>query len=199
MDRDAEFPVTTSRATAGSSCSSIPVTSLSALTASTATRVPNPKASVTASTLTAMPAGLCAESTITTGLRRTTSSRPGAVMAANACRTRSPSSGPVPRGRPPRRPAAHAAFCAWYAPNSGSKIRVAAAQARQLQPLPADGQFPAGHAEIRALGAHRRRHLGGPPRQRPGRRVRLPGQHGDRARLDDARLLGGDRLDVSPR
>src|SRR5215831_8059686 len=119
MDLDAELRVTTRPAAAGSSCSSIPVTSLSALTASTATRVPKPNASVTASTLTAMPAGLCAESTITTGLRRTTSSRPGAVMAANACRTRSPSSGPVP-AKASTAARAHAAFCAWYAPNSGS-------------------------------------------------------------------------------
>ena len=91
----------------------MPGTSLSALTASTATRVPKPNASVTAAMLAAMPAGLCAESTITTGLRRTTSSRPGAVIAANACLTSSSSSRPGSREKASTAARAQTAFCAW--------------------------------------------------------------------------------------
>src|SRR5215472_17051255 len=92
MDRAAEFLVTTRLEVTGSSSPSMPATSLSALTASTPIRVSKANASVTAAMLTAMPAGLCAESTIITGLRRTTSSRPGVVTARKASRPRSSSS-----------------------------------------------------------------------------------------------------------
>src|SRR5215472_521069 len=117
--RAAEFLVTTRLEVAGSSSPSMPATSLSALTASTAIRASKPNASVTAAMLTAMPAGLCAESTITTGLRRSTSSRPGAVIAANACLTSSSSSGPAAE-KASTAARAQTAFCAWCAPNNGS-------------------------------------------------------------------------------
>ena len=112
MDLAAEFLVTTRLEVAGSSSPSMPGTSLSALTASTAIRLSKPNASVTAAMLAAMPAGLCAESTITTGLRRTTSRRPGAVIAAKAWLTSSSSSGPAPE-KASTAASAQAAFCAW--------------------------------------------------------------------------------------
>ena len=68
-------------------------TSLSAITPTTPTSRLNVKASATASTSTAAPAGLCAASTRIEGLRRTTSSRPGEVTSAKAPRTRRPPAG----------------------------------------------------------------------------------------------------------
>ena len=88
-------------------------------------------ASVIASIAAAIPAGLCAASTIVTGLRRTTSSRPGDVTDANASRTQVSSNGmgaaPATLSSPAPANAstaasAHAAFPAWCAPNSGRKI-----------------------------------------------------------------------------
>src|SRR5215469_5910564 len=91
-DLGEELPVTTSSDATGSSSSRIPGTSLSSLTARMATSSVNVKASDRAATVAAIPAGLCAASTMTSGLRRTTSSRPGDDIIANADRTSSTSS-----------------------------------------------------------------------------------------------------------
>src|SRR3984885_5037891 len=90
-DRGEELAVTTSSETTGSSASRIAGTSLSSLTARMAIRSVAANASSRAATVAAIPAGLCAASTIVTGLRRTISSRPGDDMIRNAPRT-SPSS-----------------------------------------------------------------------------------------------------------
>ena len=88
---------------------------MSALIARTAIRLRKENASVTAATLAAMPAGLWAESAITTGLRRTTSSRPGEVIAANASRTKSPLSAPASGPAPPNASTAASAQAAFAA------------------------------------------------------------------------------------
>src|SRR5580693_937981 len=90
-DRGEELAVTTSSETTGSSSSRIAGTSLSSLTARMAIRSVAANDSLSAATVAAIPAGLCAASTIVTGLRRTTSSRPGDDIFRNASRT-SPSS-----------------------------------------------------------------------------------------------------------
>ena len=91
---------------------------------------------------------------------------------------------------------AHAALPAWYSPNSGSsRSVVVAAQAADAQPLPADGEFPAGHPELQALAGHAGADLRRPAQQHLGRGERLLRQDGHRARLDDAGLLVRDLLD----
>src|SRR5689334_6808901 len=126
IDRLEELAVTTSSVTTGSSWSRIAGTSLSSLTARMPIRPVKLNASVSASRLAAIPAGLCAESTMTVGLRRTTSSRPGEDICRNASLTRSSSSACASSGSPPAGPVnasaaarAQAALPAWYAPNSG--------------------------------------------------------------------------------
>src|SRR5215472_13388125 len=132
IDREAELDVATTCVTTGSSWSRMPATSLSSLTAMMAMRSVKVKASVSASTEAAMPPGLCAESTITTGLRLTTSSRPGELMVATARRTISGSRAVIgscsPFGDPTESGVranastaaiAHARLLAWCRPNSG--------------------------------------------------------------------------------
>lgn len=85
-----------------------------------------PKASVTASAVTCAPAGLCAASRTTVGLRRTTSIRPGEVTEAKALRTVSRSSSrdccaPTPK-KASTAASATAALCAMWAPYSGRKM-----------------------------------------------------------------------------
>ena len=70
IERSLELRVTTRSDSTGSSSSSIPATSLSALTARTPTSREKLNASVSAAMLAAMPDGLCAASAITVGLRR---------------------------------------------------------------------------------------------------------------------------------
>ena len=72
----------TTASQAGSSSARTPSTSLSAMTAVTATRWRRPKTSSTASTRAATPWGLCAASTRTVGEARSTSRRPGLVAEA---------------------------------------------------------------------------------------------------------------------
>src|SRR5215469_1000980 len=132
IDREAELAVATTCVTTGSSWSRMPATSLSSLTAMMAIRSVKVNASVSASTEAAMPPGLCAESTITTGLRLTTSSRPGDLMVATARRTISGSRAIIgscsPFGDPTESGVranastaaiAHARLLAWCRPNSG--------------------------------------------------------------------------------
>src|SRR5512144_2437823 len=112
--------VMTTSASTGSRASSTPRTSLSASIATTPTRRVNANASDNAAARAPAPAGLCAASSSTVGLERTTSSRPGDVTRAKAARTTSPSSS----CRPPPTNASTAArasvaFCAWCAPCSG--------------------------------------------------------------------------------
>ena len=75
----------------GSNASSRPYTSLSCIQPSTPTSGENANASPTESAVACAPCGLCAASSTIVGLRRTTSSRPGELTAANARRTRSAS------------------------------------------------------------------------------------------------------------
>src|SRR5215468_10183965 len=133
IDRGEEFAVTTMSLSTGSSSPSTPATSLSSLTATTPISRAKLNDSVSAAMVAAIPAGLCPASTITVGLRRTTSSLPGELTLANPARTRSGSSAaelsPGPRVIGPsdsETPAyastaasAHAAFPAWCSPNSG--------------------------------------------------------------------------------
>ena len=84
------------------------------------------KASVSAVTVAAIPAGSCAASTTTAGLRRTTSSLPGDDIIPNAERTSwsssaagSPSTASDAPANASTAARAQAALPAWWAPNRG--------------------------------------------------------------------------------
>src|SRR5580704_4328662 len=129
IDRVDELVVATRWAATGSSSPRMPATSLSSLTAMMATRSVKLNASVSASADAAMPPGLCAESRMTTGLRRMISSRPGEVIVATARLTMfwSTPAAPAPgsssasgvRANASTAAIAQARLPAWYAPNSG--------------------------------------------------------------------------------
>ena len=115
--------MTTISSSTGSSCSSIPVASLSASTATTPISRRNENDSPSAATLAAIPCGLCAASTMTVGAPRTTSSRPGELTPTSAARTTSTSITPVFAPAPRNASTAASAtavFCAWCAPCSGT-------------------------------------------------------------------------------
>ena len=193
--------------------------SLSALIDRTAIRSVKLNASCSAATVAAIPAGLCAASTMTTGLRRTISRRPGELIAATASRTRARSSGlardprPVqvvpgevgarrrvrrwrrrgrrPRPRRSRRPGSRPGGRRTAA-GTGRRSRRAG---RGRDPLAADGQLAADHAELQALPGDRGADLGRAAEQDLRGGGRLLGDDRDGAGLDDAGLLGGDLLD----
>ena len=90
-----------------------------------------------------------------------------------------------PSGSPPGPPlanastaaSAQAAFAAWYSPNSGSSRSCTPRAARGAsQQLPADGELPADHAELKALPGDGRAHLGGAAQQHLGRRGSAAGR-----------------------
>ena len=149
-----------------------------------------------------MPAGLCAASTSTVGLRRTRSSRPGELTAANAARTDSCSIGPV------------AATGAEERLDRGQRghgvVRLVRAEQRQEDLLvlpprpcsrPADRRRrPAAPGRrTRCPPARRRLELHRAADQRVGRARLLVGQDRDRVGLDDPGLLARDGRDVGPR
>jgi hypothetical protein len=132
---------------------------------------------------------------------RTRSSRPGERTAANAARTVSTSIGPVAAPAPRNASTAAsavAAFCAWWAPNSGrntSSYSPPRPCSRSCWPPTATA------APGRRTRCPPRDHVaststpGAPARRAP--RL-LVGEHGDRVALDDPGLLAGDRADVGP-
>src|SRR6266702_352186 len=204
IDRAEELPVATTAAAAGSSSPSMPATSLSALTARTAITSAGPNDSASAPAVAAIPAGLCAASTSTTGLRLTISSRPGEVIIANASATRSASSAIVPRSIPPARPTPPApvppARPAPVPPARPAPPPPAAASSGAPdtpsgapEPPAADRQLTADHAELDTLPGHRGTDLGRPTQQLGRRLDRLLPEHRDGAWLDDPGLVRRDR------
>ena len=160
------------------------------------------KDSLIASTVAAMPAGLCAASTSTVGLVRTRSSRPGERTAANAARTVSCSIGPV-RGagaeeRLDRGQRGDGVLRLVGAEQRQEDLLVLAAQALQPHLLPADGDPPLEDAELGALPRDDGLDLDRPPDQRVERAGLLVGEHRDGVGLDDPGLLPRDRRDVRP-
>ena len=134
------------------------------------------------STRAAAPCGLWAASSRIVGERRMISSRPGEVTSAKASATTSASSGVR---HPPRNAStaasASAAFCAWWAPYSGTNsVLVGAAQALQADHLAAHRRRATGHAEVDALAHQGRADLGTALDQHPRDLVGLHG--GDRRR-----------------
>ena len=130
----------------------MPVTSLSASTATTATSRLKANSSCSGVTVAAMPCGLCAASSRIVGDVRTRSSRPGEVAAANPSRTTSGSSwrvlAPAPRNASTAA-SATAAFCAWWAPCSGMNTSsYTPPRPCSVEQLPADGELPAQNAEL---------------------------------------------------
>ena len=114
MERGVEFWVHTRCSRYGSKAASRPSWSLSSITPITPTSGLNENESSSAAAAASAPCGLCAASSRIVGLRRMISSRPGEVTSANAARTRSSSSSPLPNASTAA--SATAAFCAWWAP-----------------------------------------------------------------------------------
>ena len=199
--RGEEFSVTTISSSTGSSAASMPRTSLSPSTATTPTSRRKENDSWSAATVAAAPAGLCAAST-QHGRRAAQRLQPAGRghrrrRPAGRCRRRSPRCPPPAPRNASTAASATAAFCAWCAPCSGRN------SSSYTPPRPCSDEHLAADGDRRgratpnsdALPGHRRAHLGRPPQQHLRRLGRLRGEHRDRARLDDAGLLGGDLVD----
>ena len=196
--------VTTISSSIGSSASRMPSASLSASTPTTPTSRVKVNASCTASARTAAPAGLCAASTRTVGLRRTTSSRPGESTPANA--------GPDDvAGRAGAAAPSRTEERLDRGQRAGGVVRLVRAVQREehvlvaCRPSPrrrdqlaADGDVAVHDPELQPLAGHAGPDLAGPPQQHLGGLDRLLGEHRGRALLDDPGLLAGDRRDVVP-
>ena len=172
----------------------MPRASLSARMAMTPTSRSKPKNSWTASASARAPAGLCAASTSTVGLRRTTSSRPGEVTPAKPASTRSMSSGwpPPPEEPLDRGQRAGGVAGLMRAVERQEDVLVVAAEAAQVDQLATDGDLATQHAELQALPGDGGLDLGRALEQHLGDVDVLLGQDREGAGLDDAGLLGGD-------